>query len=105
MDVMLFLKTVPAVIGIAGLLTYFMMRVREPVSDLELVKIVQRVRNIFLLLGCVALIMLSAWLILRPAPPDSDTSVSGIAASPYRRFAFETMADGHSPIQHPAPAS
>jgi hypothetical protein len=105
MDVMLFLKTVPAVIGIAGLLTYFMMRVREPVSDLELVKIVQRVRNIFLLLGCVALIMLSAWLILRPAPPDNDTSLSGLAASPYRRFTVETVADGHSPRRRPAPAS
>ena len=105
MDVMLFLKLAPGVIGLAGLLTYFMMRAREPVSDLELVNIVRRVRNIFLPLGCVALIMLSAWLILRPAPPDSDTAVSGLAASPYRRFAFETMADGHSPMRHPAPAS
>jgi hypothetical protein len=76
MDVMIFLKVVPAAIGIAGLLTLFMMRAREPVSDLELVNIVQRVRNIFLVLGCVALIMLSAWMILRPAPPDSDTSLS-----------------------------
>lgn len=105
MDVMLFLKLAPGVIGLAGLLTYFMMRAREPVSDLELVNIVRRVRNIFLPLGCVALIMLSAWLILRPAPPDSDTSVSGLAASPHRRFAFETVADRHSPRRHPAPAS
>ncbi|MDQ6866939.1 MAG: hypothetical protein M3178_00455 [Pseudomonadota bacterium] len=35
MDAMIFLKSAPAVIGIAGLLTYFMMRAREPVSDLE----------------------------------------------------------------------
>jgi hypothetical protein len=80
MDVMIFLKLAPAVIGVAGLLTYFMMRAREPVPDLELAKIVQRVRNTFLLLGCVALIMLSVWLIQRPAPPDHDTSLSGLAA-------------------------
>ena len=50
MEVMSFLKAVPAVIGIAGLLTYFV-RARKPESDLELANIVQRVRNIFLLLG------------------------------------------------------
>ena len=72
MDVMSFLKAVPAAIGIAGLLTYFT-RARKPASDLELANIVQRVRNTFLLLGCAALIMLSVWLIRRPAPPDQDT--------------------------------
>jgi hypothetical protein len=65
------LTAVRAVFGIAGLLTYFM-RARAPDSDLELVNVVQRVRNTFLLLGCAALIMLSVWLILRPAPPDHD---------------------------------
>jgi uncharacterized membrane protein SirB2 len=84
MDVMIFLKLAPAVIGIAGLLTYFMMRAREPEPDLELVQIVQRVRNTFLLLGCVALILLSVWLIQRPAPPDQDTSLSGLAAGKSR---------------------
>ncbi len=79
MDVMMFLKLAPAVIGIAGLLTLFMIRARESEPDLELAKIVQRVRNTFLLLGCVALIILSVWLIHRPAPPDHDTSVSGLA--------------------------
>jgi hypothetical protein len=48
-------------------------RARKPESDLELANIVQRVRNTFLLLGCAALIMLSVWLIRRPAPPDHDT--------------------------------
>jgi hypothetical protein len=72
MDVMSFLKAVPAVIGIAGFLTFFA-RARKPESDLELVNIVQRVRNTFLLIGCAALIMLSVWLIRRPAPPDHDT--------------------------------
>jgi hypothetical protein len=72
MDLMSLLKTVLAVIGIAGLLTYFV-RPRKPESDLELANIVQRVRNTFLLLGCAALIMLSVWLIRRPAPPDHDT--------------------------------
>ena len=104
MDVIIFLKSAPAVIGLAGLLTYFMMRAREPVSDLELANIVQRVRNTFLVLVCVALIILSAWLILRPAPPERDTSLSDLAASPYRRFAVETGADWHSPRRHPAPA-
>jgi hypothetical protein len=84
MDVMIFLKLAPAVIGIAGLLTYFMMRAREPEPDLELAQIVQRVRNTFLLLGCVALILLSVWLIQRPAPPDHDTSLSGLAAGKSR---------------------
>lgn len=84
MDVMIFLKLAPAVIGIAGLLTYFMMRAREPVPELELAKIVQRVRNIFLVLGCVALIVLSVWLFNRPAPPDHDTSLSGLAAGASR---------------------
>jgi hypothetical protein len=80
MDLMIFLTLAPAAIGIAGLLTYFMMRAREPVPDLELAKIVQGVRNTFLLLGCVALIMLSEWLMYRPAPPDHDTSLSDLAA-------------------------
>lgn len=70
MEMMSFLKTVPAVIGVAGLFAYFMMRAR--VSDHELVTVVQGVRNTFLLLGCAALILLSVWLILRPAPPDRD---------------------------------
>ncbi len=95
MDVMIFLKSAPAVIGIAGLLTYFMMRAREPVSDLELVNIVQRVRNIFLLLGCVALIMLSVWLIRRPAPPDHDT-VSPLA---YRASNVRLIAARCDPVQ------
>jgi len=72
MDVMSLLKAVPAVFGIAGLLTYFV-RPRKPESDVELANIVQRVRNTFLLLGCAALIMLSVWLIRRPAPPNHDT--------------------------------
>jgi hypothetical protein len=76
MDLMSLLKTVPAVIGIAGLLTY-LMRVRAPVSDQELVNVVQRVRNTFLLLACAALIMLSLWLIFRPAPPDHDAALPG----------------------------
>lgn len=46
MDGMSFLKVVPAVIGIAGFLTYFA-RARKPESDLELVNIVQRARNPF----------------------------------------------------------
>jgi hypothetical protein len=37
MDVMNFLKMAPAVLGIAGLLTYFM-RLREPVSDHDVLK-------------------------------------------------------------------
>jgi hypothetical protein len=76
MDVTIFLKTVPAVIGIAGLLTY-LMRERAPVSDVDLVNIVQNVRNMFVLVGCAALIILSAWLIFRPPPPDHDAPLPG----------------------------
>ncbi len=76
MDLVIFLKTVPAVLGIAGLLTYFM-RTRAPVSDVDLVNVVQNVRNTFVLLGCAALIALSAWLIYRPAPPDHDPAIPG----------------------------
>jgi hypothetical protein len=62
MEVMSFLKAVPAVIGSASLLMYFV-RAHKPESDLELANIVQRVRNTFLLLGRAALIMLSVRLI------------------------------------------
>jgi hypothetical protein len=72
MDAITFLKALPAVIGIAGFLTLFA-GARRPESALELANIVQRVRNTFLLLGCAALILLSVWLIRRPAPPDHDT--------------------------------
>ena len=72
-DVASFLKVVPAVIGIAGLLTYFM-RPRKPVSEQELVNMVRRVRNLYVVLGCAALILLSVWLIYRPPPPDRDTA-------------------------------
>lgn len=74
MDLISFLKTVPAVIGFAGLLTYVMRR-RAPVSDLELANVVQGVRNTAILLGCAALIMLSAWLIFRAPPPDHDVAL------------------------------
>ena len=71
MDTMSFLKMVPAVIGIAGLLTY-LMRARRPVSDHGFVNFLLNGRSILLLLGSAALIILSVWLILRPAPPDHD---------------------------------
>ncbi len=72
MDMMSFLKTVPAVIGVAGLLMYFMMRARRPASDHELANLLLSVRSTLLLLGCAALILLSVWLIFRPPPPDRD---------------------------------
>ena len=50
MEVMSFLKAVPAVIGIAGFLTYFS-RGRKPESDLELANIVQGVPNTFCYAG------------------------------------------------------
>ena len=75
MDLSTFLKTVPAVIGVAGLLTYFM-RKRAPDSDPELVNIVQNLRNTAVVLGCAALIILSVWLIFRSAPPDHDAALS-----------------------------
>jgi AcrR family transcriptional regulator len=69
-------------------------RARKPESDLELANIVQRVRNTFLLLGCVALILLSVWLIRRPAPPDHDTvsplaNVVEVAERLFRQIGFQ----------------
>jgi hypothetical protein len=75
MDLSAFIKTVPAVIGFAGLLTYFM-RKRAPDSDLELVNVVQNLRNRAVIVGCAALILLSVWLIFRSAPPDHDAARS-----------------------------
>ncbi len=46
MDVMSFLKLVPAVIGIAGFLTYFM-RARGPDSEDQLVSVVQNTAQHF----------------------------------------------------------
>jgi len=74
LDVISFLKTVPAVIGTAGLLT-FLFRKRAPESDHDLVNIVNHVRNSFLLIGCAVLILLSVWLIYRPPPPDHDVAL------------------------------
>lgn len=74
MDVMTFLKTVPAVIGIAGLFAHFM-RVREPVHNQEVLNLLQGVRNAFVVLTCAALIMLSVWLIRRPEPPNHDAAL------------------------------
>jgi hypothetical protein len=71
MDMTTFLKMVPAAIGLAGFLAY-LTRAQKPTSDIELVNIVQSVRSVFVLLGCLALIMLSVWLIYRPAPPDTN---------------------------------
>jgi hypothetical protein len=73
MDVTNFLKTVPAVIGLAGLLTYFM-REQKPDSKVELVNIVRNVQTGFVLLGCTALILLSLWLFFRSEPPGHDAA-------------------------------
>jgi hypothetical protein len=69
MDMAIFLKLLPGVLGAAGLLTYFT-SARKPASDLELVNIVRGVRRAFVLAGCAALILLSVWLINKPQPPD-----------------------------------
>jgi hypothetical protein len=72
MDVMSFLKMVPAAIGVAGLLMHFVMRARRPASEHELAKFLLNLRSTLLLLGCAALILLSVWLIRRPPLPDRD---------------------------------
>ena len=61
MDTMSFLKMVPAVIGVAGLLTY-LMRARRPVSDHGFVNFLLNGRSILLVPGSAALIILSVWL-------------------------------------------
>ena len=75
MDMTNFLKTVPAVIGLAGLLTYFM-REEKPASTVELVNVVRNVQTAFVLLGCAALILLSLWLFFRAEPPDRGAALS-----------------------------
>jgi hypothetical protein len=81
-----FLKTVPAVIGLAGLFTYFM-REQKPASSVEFVNVVRNIQTGFVLLGCTALILLSLWLFLRAEPPDHDAVVFGqsMSASDSRR--------------------
>jgi hypothetical protein len=78
MDGTSFLKTVPGVIGLAGLLAYFM-REQQPASRAELVNLVRSVQTGFVLLGCTALILLSLWLFFRPQPPDHNAALSGHA--------------------------
>ncbi len=70
-----FLKTVPGVIGLAGLFTYFM-REEKRASRVELVNVVRSIQAGFVLLGCTALILLSLWLLFRPAPPDHDAALA-----------------------------
>jgi hypothetical protein len=70
-----FLKTVPGVIGLAGLFTYFM-REQKPASRVEFVNLVRSVQAGFVLLGCTALILLSLWLLFRPEPPDHAAALA-----------------------------
>jgi hypothetical protein len=74
MDLMIFLKTVPAVLGVAGILTYFM-RPREPEPQDDLETLTQAIRKNSVLIGCGALILFSTWLIFRPKPPDHDAAL------------------------------
>jgi hypothetical protein len=76
MDMMNFLKMVPAVLGAAGVLTY-LMRARKPVSGHDILNILQSFRTTFVVLACAALIGLTAWLFYGPVPPDHDTAPMG----------------------------
>jgi hypothetical protein len=78
MDVVSFLKMVPGAIGLAGLLT-ILMSPPKPQSDLPFVDMVQNLRSTFLMVGCVALILLSVWLVYRPGPPDHEAAAAGPA--------------------------
>lgn len=90
MDVTTFLKTVPAVIGVAGLLTYFM-RAHEPAFDGDFPDILQSARTTLVVVTCAALIGLSVWLIRRPTPPDHDAALLGA----HLRLAKQCSFDGH----------
>jgi hypothetical protein len=75
MDPIFFLKTVPAVLGVAGILTYYM-RPREPDPQDDLETLTQAIRKNSVLIGCGALILFSTWMIFRPKPPDHDAALS-----------------------------
>jgi hypothetical protein len=53
------------------------MRAREPVSDHDILNILQSARTTFVVLACAALIGLSLWLIIGPTPPDHDVALPG----------------------------
>lgn len=74
MDLIAFLKTVPAILGVAGILTYYM-RPREPEPEDDLASLTQAIRKNSVLIGCGALILFSTWLIFRPTPPDHDAAL------------------------------
>src|SRR5262249_10425165 len=88
-----FLRTVPAVIGLAGLFTYFM-REQKPASRVELVNLVRNIQTGLVLLGCTALILLSLWLFFRAEPPNHDAAISGpsMSATGSRRARSEQLA-------------
>ena len=93
MDTMNFLKMVPAVLGIAGLLTYIM-RPRKPISDHDIVNILQRARTTFVVLACAALIGLTVWLFYGPVPPDHDTTQLGQRSPLAKQYGFDNHKRG-----------
>jgi hypothetical protein len=100
MDMTSFLKMVPGAIGLAGLLT-ILMSPPKPTSDLPFVNMVQNARNNFLMLGCVGLILLSVWLIYRPAPPDRDAALPG----EHSLMIQESLLEPHNQGSRKLPAS
>jgi hypothetical protein len=95
MDVTSFLKTVPAVIGLAGLLTYFM-REQKLASKVEFVNLVRNVQTGFVLLGCAALILLSLWLFFRSEPPDHAAALWGHSITPVDAYSGRQASNGQA---------
>ncbi len=98
MDVTSFLKTVPAVIGLAGLLTYYM-REQSPASNVELVNLVRYVQTGFVLLGCTALILLSLWLFFRSQPPGQDAALPGHSIARAAPYSGQQSSNGQAMLQ------
>jgi hypothetical protein len=82
-----FLKAVPGVIGLAGLIT-LLTREQQPASNVELVNLVRNVQTGFVLVGCTALILLSLWLLFRSESPGFDVGLSRQPAAPVGSYSM-----------------
>ncbi|HTV32992.1 MAG TPA: hypothetical protein VME69_07800 [Methylocella sp.] len=70
-DLVTLLKMLPAVFGMAGLLTYISRPSKSP-SEHEVVNLLAGANRAIVLLACLALIALTLWLFFGSSPTDHD---------------------------------